>query len=430
MSLTPSFPVHNGYARVRDNLAFLLLLLTLLLFTSSSLYNVPMSIMALLGAWRAVRAPREIFAEPLVRLFTLLFLCVWVPMILSLPDAANPGHSSSTVLPYLRFLFMGIYILQQRNLTRLVAWIRPAVFCIVSFWGIDAVIQYLAGANLFGYPHEPGHITGMFYPKNTIAHILAALSPLYFDSIRKFAANRPWLWLLVLPLFAVVLLSGRRAAWIMLAISTTGYLLYLLRVEKIGKNARRQLLAAALVVVSAGAAVIGFDRPLQERIITTAGLFSLEYETADRATARRLPIWETALAVFRDNPINGVGPRGYRHVYRQYSDPDDFWHATGASHPHQLLLEILAETGLIGFTGLLVFFYLAGRFFAGLYRHRHVFPWILAVCIVLFPLNSNMAFYGSYWSSVIWWLLVMALAAAGSVRREDNRVRNPSRPDL
>jgi len=394
----------------------LLLLLTLILFTSKSLYNIPMGIMALLGLWRVIRSPRRVLAEPLTRYYTILFLCVWLPMIAALPDAANIGHSSGTVFPYLRFLFVGIYILQERNLPVLISRIRPAAFCLAAFWGVDAVIQYLAGFNLFGYPHEPGHITGMFYPRNTIAHILAALSPLYFDSVKTCSQRRPWAWLLLVPLFAVILLSGRRAAWIMLACSTAAYLLYLVRVEKISDGFRRKIVLTAMAIIALFGLLVYFDRPLQDRIITTAGLFSLDYETADIATARRLPIWETALATFQNNWINGVGPRGFRHVYRQYSEPGNFWYETGVTHPHQLLLEVLAETGLVGFAGLLVFTFAACRFFAVVWRERAVFPWILAVCIVLFPLGTNMAFYGSYWASVIWWFLVLAIASTAPSR--------------
>lgn len=387
-------------------MALLLLLLTLVLFTSKSLYNIPVVIMATLGLWRCLRDPLPLFTDPAIRLYVLLFTALWVPQLLSLTDAANLEHSVHTVFPYLRFLFMGIYILSEPGLDKLYDRLRQPVFWIAVFWGVDAMIQYFAGMNLFGYPYEEGHITGMFYPDNTITHVLAALSPLYFDTIRIYSRKYPAAWLLVMPLFAVVLLGGRRAAWIMLTISICGYLYYLCRYTDIWKSSRNQILIAATGCMALLGLLIWINKPLQDRIITTAGLFSLDYEITDQATARRLPIWETSAEVIRHHWLNGVGPRGFRYVYRQYSTEDNYFHASGTTHPHQLLLEVFVETGLIGMGGLVVFVLAFCRYFLTADRLPFVFPSLLSVLIIMFPFSTNLAFYGSYWSSVIWWFLV------------------------
>jgi len=396
---------------VRDNLAFLLILFTLILFTSKSLYNIPVGIMAILGLWQSITSRGRIFLDPVIRGYTGLFLALWLPLLVSLPDAANFQHSAQTVFPYLRFLFMGIYILHGINNTGLLSKIRLAVFCIVVFWAIDGCIQYIVGFNLAGFPYEAGHITGMFYPRNTIAHLLAALSPLFFESIRIYSKRYKWSWLLILPVIAVILLSGRRAAWIMLAMSLTGYTYYLFKFTSPTRVLKKKLQVVFSACLITGLVVILSNTPLQDRILTTAGLFSLDYESADIATARRLPIWETAIVVFRENWINGVGPRGFRHVYQRYSDEGNFWHASPPTHPHQLLLEVAAETGLIGLAGLLLFTWLFCRLIFVRAQLPMLFPWILSVLIIMFPFSSNLAFYSSYWASIIWWFLSLTLLA-------------------
>jgi len=402
----------KAYCLAKSNLAFILLLLTLVLMVSKSLYNVPVSIMAIIGLTRMIRSPRLVFADPLIRVYSVLFLCLWLPLLISLPDAVNVGHSARTVIPYLRFLFMGIYVLLEKDNILVYSRLTAAVFCVAVFWGVDATIQYIFGTNLFGYPYQPGHITGMFYPDNTIAHVLAALSPLYFESVRIYSKKYRWVWLAILPLLVVILLSGRRAAWIMLAISVAGYLFYLFRHTGIGHSARRNLLLIILAGLATTLVVILTSTPLQDRMAVTAGLFSLDYELTDLATARRLPIWETAVEIFRHNWINGVGPRGFRYVYQQYSSNNNFWHETGTTHPHQLLLEVLVETGVIGFVGLALFAWIFCSFFMVKARASStVFPWILSIFLVMFPFSTNMAFYGSYWASVIWWFLVVAFVS-------------------
>ncbi len=411
MSITTSTSSQFFYQVIiwlRVNQASVLLVLTLILFTSKSLYNLPVVIMAIIGIARCIKSPRVLFLDPTIRIYSCLFLALWVPLLFSLPDAVNFSHSARTVFPYLRFLFMGIYILDERNRIALFPLLRQVTFWVTLFWSVDGVFQYLIGYNLFGFPHEEGHITGMFYPDNTITHILAALSPLYFDSIRRYSSKYPLAWLLILPLFAVVLLGGRRAAWIMLAISIIGYLYFLFRYTDIWDRSRYYLLVTALSCISLLALLIYTNHSLQNRILTTAGLFSMDYELTDQATARRLPIWETSLEIIRNHWINGIGPRGFRHVYPQYSTEDNYFHNTGTTHPHQLLLEVVAETGILGLIGLLGFIYIFYKnFLANTLSHK-AYPAVLCVLIIMFPLSSSLAFYGSYWSSVVWWFLVYA----------------------
>lgn len=399
----------------RGNLAPVLLLTSLFLFISKSLYNVPIGIMALIGVWYSFKYRKQLLQDPFIRTYILLFLCLWVPMLISFADAVNYSRTAATVFPYLRFLFFGIYVLYEIRRPGMIEKIQAAIFIIVAFWCIDAVIQLLFKVDLFGYPYRPGDITGMFYPRNTIAHVTASLSPFYFETIRKRSDRLGWLWLLLLPLFLVILSSGRRAAWIMLAISCAGYLYYLFRLSG-GTGLGKRIVPVAAVIGIVCITAIATSQPLQDRISATMGLFRGDYRDFNYATAERLPIWNTAVAVFRDNWINGVGPRGFRYAYRNYSASDDFWVERGAAqpttHPHQIILEILAETGVIGCIGLALFVYVFYR----LIKNRNLlyvcYPSLLAILVAVFPLNSTLAFFSSFWASMFWWLTLMAVLTA------------------
>ena len=395
----------------KNNLAFILMLLTLILFVSKSLYNLPVSIMALIGLRRCFPWPSRLILDNTVKVFVFLFLALWLPLLFSMADAVNFAHSARTTFPYLRFLFMGIYILDERKNLLLFCKLRAATFWVITFWSLDATMQYFVGVNLFGYPYREGDITGMFYPDNTITHMLAALSPLHFDSLREYSKKHSAAWLLVLPLFAVVLLGGRRAAWIMMAISVGGYLLFLLRHTDTLNVSRKALFASGLACITMLVLLVYTNKPLQDRLQATAGLFSMDYELADQATSRRLPIWETSIKIIRNNWINGIGPRGFRHVYQQFSTADNFFYDTGTTHPHQLLLEVLTETGIIGLFGLIIFIRIFYTFFLGSDRLPPTYPALLSVLIVMFPFSTNLAFYGSYWSSITWWFLLYCFMA-------------------
>ena len=386
------------------------MLSALYLFVSKSLYNVPVGIMAIIGLYRFATNTKAMLDIPLYKAFVILFLCLWVPMLISLPDAVNPGRSAQTVFPYLRFLFFGTYIIYESRLKPLLGKLNFGIFFIMSFWFIDAMTQFIFGADLFGHPYVPGTIHGVFYPEITIGHVTSALSPLYFHAIYTYGKRFRWLWLLLLPLFMVILLSGRRAAWIMLMVSIIGYTFYLLKA--LNRTVLKRLTMLGIAVFLVSALTVTNSNSLKHRIQSTAGLFSADYATIDKATAYRLTLWTTAFAMIEDNWLNGIGPRGYRYVYTRYSDVNNKFHKEGQTHPHQMVLEVLTETGVIGFAGLILFAYFFYRFIRKYRLGMALYPYWLAVLVAIFPLNTHMAFYGSYWSSLFWWLMVLAFAAS------------------
>tara|TARA_R110002073_G_scaffold6555_1_gene38570 strand:- start:480 stop:1751 length:1272 start_codon:yes stop_codon:yes gene_type:complete len=390
-----------------------LVLLAIIGFVSKSLYNYPIGIMAILGLYRLIVTPKIIIEDRALKLFSLAFLSLWLPLLFSMPDAVNPGHSAHTIFPYLRFFFAGIFIIQEisKDDDRL-KFITAGIFFIVFFWCIDAFIQFIFGENILGSPYEQGHITGMFYPRNTISHICSILSTICFIYIYINFEKRKWILISLAPLFFIVLLSGRRAAWIMLILSSFGFLWHGLVYTANRKNFLKVTSAIAAICLILVSATIIFHKPTNDRFNVTLGLFSNDYKTIDNATASRLPLWETALTIFKHNPINGIGPRGYRHVYTEYSDPDDYWHKLTQTHPHLLLLEIMAETGILGLIGYLLIFYPLIILAKQSPLKEELLPFLIPVIVALFPFNAHMAFYGSIWSSVIWLLLALYFTKA------------------
>jgi O-antigen ligase len=156
-----------------------------------------------------------------------------------------------------------------------------------------------------------------------------------------------------------------------------------------------------------------FSSPLfQERLNVTRAFMLGTEASLDKSSMERIPIFKTALKMYRENPVNGVGVRAFPVAYLEYAEPDDVHlrksgGKSGATHAHNVVLEVMSDTGTIGLAGLL----LAVMF---LWRHRakttpserlDAFPFALAVFLVLFPFNSHFAIYGTYTSSLIWFLM-------------------------
>ena len=411
----------SAFAFVRDNHAWMLVAAALLLLSTETLSLVPQGIMAALGIYRAWREPQSIYRDRTQRVLLFLFLCLWLPQLVSLVDAVNPERSAKIALLYPLYLFCGVFILRELahpgNLSRL----SLALLLIVLFWCVDALVQYATGTNLLGYPYQDGMLSGMFYPKLRLGIILAVLVPIALETaknVNRDNVNRDSLypWLLLIPFTVVVVLSGRRSAWLMLLIGLSAYLPLVF----ISLSSRaRYIIAGALCVAVMLVGTVFYKSPdINRRIVLLTGILSSEYQ-AERATSMRTPLWDTAGNIFQDNWLNGVGPRGFRYAYRDYAEEDNYFvrpGQDGSTHPHLVFLEIAVETGVIGLIGFILFYLVILRYW---WRGRHSTingAWTAALLAATFPLNAHLAFYGSYWSGFLWLLTACVLAALAEDR--------------
>ena len=396
---------------LRDNYAWLLVASALLLLSTETLSLVPQGLMAALGLFHISRNPGAVFRDKSVRVLMLLFLCLWLPQLVSLIGAVNLERSTKIVLLYPLYLFCGIFIVRELarpgNLSRL----SLALLCVVIFWCVDGLVQYASGANLLGYPYQDGMLSGMFYPKLRLGIILAVLGPVALETSRTVNRDSLYPWLLLIPFTVVVLLSGRRSAWLMLIIGLSAYLP--LVVLSLSSRAR-YIIAGTLCVAVLLVGTVYFKSPdINRRIVLLTGMLGSEYQ-AERATSMRTPIWDTAYNMFQDNWLNGVGPRGFRYAYSNYADDDNYFvrqGQEGQTHPHMVFLEIAVETGVIGLAGFILFYLTVLRYW---WRGRHSLitgAWTASLLAATFPLNAHLAFYGSYWSGFLWLLIACMLAA-------------------
>ena len=183
------------YTWLKEYWPCILVLLTIIGFVSKALYNYPMGIMAVIGLYRATLSPKYIWNDQVQKTFIIVFLCLWLPLLLSFPDAVNQARSAQTIFPYLRYLFAGLFIIQELSKeAKRLKFIVFSVFIIVTFWSIDATIQFFIGQNLFGYPYDVKQgITGIFYPRNTISHICSILSAFCFLVVYQNIQNFKWI---------------------------------------------------------------------------------------------------------------------------------------------------------------------------------------------------------------------------------------------
>lgn len=397
---------------------------TLLLLCTKTGVNYPLIALALIGLWRLVRAPKLVLGDARLMLLGRMFLALWLPMLASLPGAVNFAHSASTTLDYVHFYFAAAAIvLALPRCPHAGRWVRMAAVAIAFFWVGDGLYQYVVGHDLFGYSGASGMLTGVFHPYQLLGLVLAAFAPIVATALDDASRRWRYAWLASMPYLAVVVLSAKRSAWTMILYAAAVYFGFQ-RPDRLRLGWRPiALLGLFAVLVVAGA---WWTMPtVRHQAAHTAALLRGDLEGLDEATSYRVSLWRNAARLIAEHPWTGIGPRGFRHAYRDVAEADDFWLAegrNGQTHPHQMALEIATETGLLGLAGYVVFWWLV----FGALRRRTAEDgiargWWAALVVLWLPLNMHLAFYGSYWSSFAWTVIALALAGSRPEAAADGR---------
>jgi O-antigen ligase len=206
------------------------------------------------------------------------------------------------------------------------------------------------------------------------------------------------------------MISGMRSGWLSMAIVLVTYAVLMLQREN--RELRRTMLTVPALAVLVLALSYLASPLFQQRLHLTRAVAQGTTEAIDQASSDRIPIFVTAWRMYRNHPVNGVGVRAFPQAYMRYADADDphivkSGGVSGATHAHNVVLEVMADTGTIGIAGLLAGLVLALRAWRGTppAQRQDAFPFVLALALVLFPLNSHFAIYGTYTSSLIWFLV-------------------------
>lgn len=375
--------------------------------------EAPLAIAAALGLVCAWRMRHLLRTDPGVRLAASLFACYWLAALISAPAAIAPAKTWSTVAVLLRFLPFALFAVLLLRSPALWPSIECAVAAVVVLWLLDAWVQIFTGYSISG-AMERERLSGIFGAGNLkLGPVLAVVSPFVLAVARD---RYGWRGLAVAGVFMLmpILLAGSRAAWLMYALVVA---------VLVWRQTRAPLRfaawsLAALVVVGLAAWSADRDSPaFAARVQRTLLLLRGTPGAVDEASAGRLRIWTTAGRMITAHPVAGVGVRGFRYAYPHYAEPGDAFVAAngdeGAMHAHQIVLEVLGETGAIG-----LLLWIAGAAAAirawrraDANARQRAFTPGLALVAMCFPLNTHLAFYSAWWGLLFWWLLALYVAA-------------------
>jgi O-antigen ligase len=398
---------------------------------------------AALGALAAIirlllarfRGSAKLLSNQAWALTSVLFAAYWLPEVVSAIGAIEPSRALGAVfgdaflLPFLWLAAAAVATARGRRIT------FGGLAIIVAVWTVDALMQAAFGASplfwgidqlkqlISGHPMcnaqavaTVDRISGFLGPCNLkLGPVLASLSPLLLFAASKRFGLIGWL-VAVAAVGLVVLLAGARAAWVTFAL----VLLF---------SGWRLLGWKCLLGVFTGGFIVLVTLNLvspqfHQRIERTSAMLQQGSEdNVDIALSGRTVIWRAALCMAREHPVNGVGVRNFRFAFKQCNPEPDAataWGTGPALHAHQIVLEILSETGFIGLLLWLAGAALAWRAwrYATPVAKERARPAMLALVVTVFPFNTHLAFYSSFWGGLT--MLLAALYAGSLLAHEDD----------
>lgn len=288
-----------------------------------------------LGMWGATRSG-TLQRPPPLAVPVLLFMGL---SAVGFAVAAEPEEA----LPVVRSLIVGFLLLvaiatliRER---RQVQWVFAGTSATAVIIGVYAIYQYTAGTAPEGFLTSGGTLVsrvgaGFGHP-NQLGGFLVLLAP--FSLAGALLSNRGrFLHIAALACASLgIYLSFSRGALIALVLIPFFFL-----------RGRRALLIAPMIVLLLAVATPSL---VQERFSALT--------TDESNVSSRLDIWRTAMTIWTEHPVIGVGLGGFPQAYAEAPTPGkQFLPQTlfkPPPHAHNLFLQMLAEQGLAGLVALL-----------------------------------------------------------------------------
>ena len=363
---------------------------------------VPDLIISLLALWFLYFTINKKLTFVYQNTYFYFFLGFWIICIFASLLSQDVLFSLRSSLPYFRIgIFALLISFLIDNEEKIIDFFYIAFLITFSLLVIDGYIQFFSGSNLIGLEAGGKRISSFFGNEYILGSFLVRLLPLLIGLFIIRSNKAKWenyFFPIFLALVSgVIFISGGRASLAFLILSLT-FLMIFLKGYKITK-----IFITSFVIFVIAITIATKPRIYERQIIDTINSFGINGPKFYFFSKDHDDLIKTSWKMFLDKPILGHGPKSFRKICSnpKYSVGP---HSCGP-HPHNFYIQLLAETGLLGFSflfGLLIFFiFLISKHIWSLFIHKKSTLTNYQICllagllITIWPITTNGNFFNN-----------------------------------
>ena len=410
---------------------YLIILLPLTLVSGPFLSDLSVSIIALLFIYISLKEKLYFYYN---NKYTKIFFSFFIVLIVSSIFSKDVMISLKKVIFFFRFWIFSLAVwyllsLHENKLIKYLIFTFTSTFLFLIF---DGYIQFFFSENIFGWPVQGSRVSSLFKDELILGSYLSRLLPVYFallvysDFSKTF--NKYFLFFIIfVGIETLTFLSGERVAFFYINASSL-MLIILMKNYKIFRFS--SIITSILIII----VLINYFPKSTDRIINqTINQLGLSSETKKQTLSNnkddqtnillnKIKInafsiehqnhYISSIKMFRDNIITGVGPR----MFRNLCGNKEYYLWEGCStHSHNTYIQLLAETGLIGFIFGFVIFLLIFKstlvhFYAKFIKKKYIYSdfqlcLISAFLISIWPFVPTGDFFNN-WLNIIYFFPV------------------------
>ena len=298
------------------------------------------------------------FNKPFIIFFIFCVYCIFLSLFL----AEDRMLSFESSLFYFRIGVFSCFIwyLIDKDKSILTYFYYALVLCF-SALVIDGYIQYFTGVNLTGFKISGIRVSSFFGDELIMGSYLSRLFPLLFALFlikKKQKYEIHFIGILFILVDVLIFLSGERSAFFFLNLSTVFIIILIKEYQKF-RLVTFIIAIVCVFILSLNSSKFNqrmFKGPAEDMGLLKGPLEDMRLVKSSKKavifSAQHDSHYKTAYNMFKDQPLFGHGPKMFRITCK------DEKYATGISpcstHPHNFYIQLLAETGIIGFIFLFI----------------------------------------------------------------------------
>ena len=348
---------------------------------------------------------KSFFKENWLKFFLLFYF--W--LILSTLQQFNLEHSIKS-LAYIRFILFSLGIVLILDELKKFKLFLLSIFITILFVEIDIIIQFIFGKDIFGYiPSNNVRFSGPFGDELIAGGFITQFLSIAFFALFFFLEEKKTknLQIILFSFFlfslAAIFITGERMSVLLV-------FLMLILIFLFEKKLRKNLIILFTIFLISSSIFLSksemyYKRYIKQNLIQLGLVFNdVDYKIKDSIYIR---VWASGYNFIKNKPITGSGLKFYYHNCDHQDKFLDDIKLANCIHPHNLYLDIIGSTGLIGFTFFILFIITLIIKYKDKTIHNKKYIYLLngsliSLIILLWPIKTSGSFFNNYSSMILY----------------------------